>query len=86
MSVARDPNRPKVPDLIPVIEQLFASPGGGAGCCWHCVVEDGNTRASDIASAIAGVDPTHPACVAIASMATRMTPTQISKAARVARK
>lgn len=35
-----DPNRPKVPDLVPLIRLVYAD--HLAGCCLHVVTDDGN--------------------------------------------
>lgn len=40
--VRLNPGRPKVPDLVPLIVAVYDGPSGGAGCCLHVVIDDGN--------------------------------------------
>ncbi len=85
----KDPNRPKVPDLVPLIKAVYASPAGGAGCCLHIVTDDDNygCAADCLGWAIeaeAKEPGQHTNCVKAAEMMTKMTKTQIAKATAMA--
>lgn len=76
----RNPNRPKVPDLVPLIAAVYASPNGGAGCCLHVVTDDGNWDSAEFALGHARERNCKP-CIAAAEMMVQMTESQISRAA-----
>lgn len=77
--VRLNPNRPKVPDLVPLIAAVYAREGGGAGCCLHAVTDDGNWDGADFCLEYAH-DKGHPDCIAAAEMMVQMTESQISRA------
>lgn len=35
-------SKPTVPEVLLLVQALYARPGGGAGCCLHLVLDDGN--------------------------------------------
>ena len=76
---ARDPNRPKVPDLVPLISAVYARPDGGAGCCLHVLFDDGNYDCAEFCLEYAA-EHGHKECIACAEMAAKMTVTQLRKA------
>lgn len=83
MSAGRlDPERPKVPDLVPLIQAVYRR--HAAGCCLHVVTDDRNLERSNVEFVLdwarrAG----HPDCVAAAEMMQRMTRSQIGRAGRL---
>ncbi len=48
MSILRDPNRPKVPDVVPMAVAYHQKPGNGAGGNLHAVLDDSNIRDDDV--------------------------------------
>ena len=83
-----DPNRPKVPELVPLIRELYGTYNGGAGCCCHVMLDDGNYDCANFcleyAQEQAAQEKGHDLCVRIAVMCTKMSPTQIASAVRKA--
>ncbi len=77
--VRKNPARPKVPDLAPLIAAVYASENGGAGCCLHVVTDDGNWDSVDFVLGYAR-EQGHPACIKAAEMMSQMTESQISRA------
>lgn len=75
----RDPDRPKVPDLVPLIRAVYARENGGAGCCLHVVTDDGNYGSVEFAASYARENG-HPECIAAALMMSMMTYSQIKRA------
>jgi len=75
----RNPNRPKVPDLVPLIAAVYAS--HRAGCCLHVVTDDDNWGSAEFALGEARRNG-HPACIAAAEMMVQMTESQISRAVK----
>lgn len=85
----RDPNRPKVPELVALIEALYRV--SASGCCCHVMFDDDNydcaTFCLERAREREAEEPDrHRACVAAAELATRMTKTQIATATKRARR
>lgn len=31
-------------EAVALVREIYASPDGGAGCCLHCILDDGNTE------------------------------------------
>jgi hypothetical protein len=79
----RNPNRPKVPDLVPLIVAVYDSPNGGAGCCLHVVTDDANWDSVPFVLNWAR-EQGHPACIAAAEMMAQMTESQVARATRKA--
>lgn len=82
--VRRDPNRPKVPDLVPLIREMWAQHGGKEGCCLHVVICDENWDKVPFVLEYAR-NQGHPACIATAEMMAQMTESQVARATRRAR-
>lgn len=74
--VRRNPDRPKVPDLVPLIFAVYER--NGAGCCLHVVTDDANW--DSVAWVIENLKPGHADCRAAAEMMAQMTESQISRA------
>ncbi len=74
-----DPNRPKVPDLVPLIQAVYSRPHGGAGCCLHVVTDVGNYDSVDFVAGYAR-EHGHSECIAAAEMMSRMTYSQVKRA------
>ncbi len=77
--VRLNPNRPKVPDLVPLIRAVYDSPLGGAGCCLHVVTDDGNWDCAEYVLEYAR-ERKCPGCITAAEMMVQMTESQISRA------
>jgi hypothetical protein len=78
-----NPDRPKVPDLVPLIRAVYARENGGAGCCLHVVTDDGNYGSVDFVWQEA-VKARHSECIVAAAMMSLMTYSQIKRATRAA--
>jgi hypothetical protein len=77
--VAHDPNRPKVPDLVPLIKAVYED--HCAGCCLHIVTDDGNYGPSNIEYVLnRALRESHPICIEAAKMMSLMTVSQIKRA------
>lgn len=76
--VRRNPDRPKVPDLVPLIAAIYAR--NGAGCCLHVITDDGNYEC--VPWALENMDPTHADCREALEMMAQMTESQIARASR----
>ena len=78
MTVHRDPNRPTVPQVLPLVRAIYEK--HCAGCCLHIVTDDDNCEQS---SADCCVDTArergHADCLQAAEMLAQMTPTQRHK-------
>lgn len=79
-----NPARPKVPDLVPLLEAVYARPSGAAGCCLHVLTDDGNWGSAAFCLEWAR-KAGHPECIAAAEMAVHMSESQIARATRRAR-
>lgn len=75
MAVDKPADRPKVPDVLPIVKTIYAR--HGAGCCLHIVTDDDNTE-QDCADYCLERAKTlgHPDCIAAAELLVQMTPTQ----------
>lgn len=72
--------KPTLPEVDPIISQLYATPNGGAGCCLHIVVDDGNIDDDDVAFCVQEAERReHPWCEALARVMLRMSKTQRRK-------
>jgi hypothetical protein len=70
-------NKPTVPEALPLVRELYAQPGGGAGCCLHVVLDDGNVHDDNVRFCInEAVDLGHPRCEELARLLLRMSRTQ----------
>ena len=72
--------RPSVQEALSLLRELYASPGGGVGCCLHVVVQNGNVEDAFVeACAQQAAERNHPRCVELAAVLARMTKTQREK-------
>ncbi len=76
------PDRPKVTDVIPLVREIYASPGGGVGCCLHVLVDDANYDCARFCLEYAR-ERGHELCARAAEMMTRMSPSQIRRVCKV---
>jgi len=75
-----DPNRPKVPEMMPIVRRIYAR--HAAGCCWHVVLDDGNYASAKFCIEFARKEG-HPDCCALADLVERgVTQSQLAKLAR----
>lgn len=73
----RDPRKPTVPEVLPYVRALYAREGGGAGCCLHILLDDGNVRQGDADFCYGvAVGREHQDCAELAKLLQRMSPTQ----------
>lgn len=82
-----DPNRPKVPELVPLLWDIYRQQSGHHGCCLHCTIEDPNYNFQYLEDAMRAEEREpgkHTACIAAARVMDRMTPTQRRKAVKLA--
>lgn len=73
------PDRPKVPDVVPLIRAIYASPDGGVGCCLHILTDDDNYDCAASCLQYARKRG-HELCARAAEMLTRMSPSQVRRA------
>jgi hypothetical protein len=73
--------RPTSDVVRPKIRAIYATPGGGAGCCLHCQLDDGNleNRFFD-AETRADINPEHPLCLEVFDLLAAMRITARRKA------
>lgn len=72
-----DPNRPKVPDVLPLVRALYLRPGGSVGCCLHIVLDDRNLDNSSVDFCVQQArEHSHADCESLALMLRQMTITQ----------
>lgn len=67
----KPPNRPTVPDVLPLVQRFLAREWNGGGL--HCALVDGNLESAFFADA---VDDPDPECAEIARKMLAMTSTQ----------
>jgi len=73
-------DRPKVPDLVPLILAVRSRPGGAVGCCLHVITDDPNYDCARWV--LENLDPAHADCREAAEMMVQMTESQIARAVR----
>lgn len=73
----RDQRKPTVREVLPYVQALYAREGGGAGCCLHILLDDGNVDQSsaDFCYGVA-VGREHQDCEDLARLIRRMSATQ----------
>ena len=76
------PDRPKVPDVVALVRQIYAAPDGGVGCCLHVLVDDGNHDCAEFCLEYAR-ERGHELCARAAEMMTRMSPSQVRRVCAV---
>ena len=78
-----DPERPKVPDVVPLIEALYAREPGG--CCLHVMLGGGNYGSAEFCARLA-MAAKHDRCLELARVLGKMTLTQRRKANHLAKR
>lgn len=74
--------KPTVSDVLPLVLKLYQTYDGGAGCCLHIVLDDGNVNDSSVDFCIkCAQDEGHPECEALARLLRQMSRTQRKKLA-----
>lgn len=74
----RDPNRPKVPEVMPLVHALYER--HSAGCCLHIVLDDGNLEDSSVEFCEGFArEQGHAECQRLARLLGQMTWTQRNK-------
>lgn len=71
------PGRPKVPEVKSLVREIYNQPMGGAGCCMHIVLDDGNIEDDSIRYCLERAQ--HDLCRQVATMMLQMTKTQRRK-------
>ena len=72
--------KPTVPEVLPLVRELYASPEGAVGCCLHVVLDDGNVRDDDVQYCVdRATERAHPKCETLARLLLRMSKTQRQK-------
>ena len=67
--------RPTVPDVIPLVREIYRS--HAVGCCLHILTDDGNVSNSDAQFCLDwAIEQGHPLCQRAAEMLVQMTRTQ----------
>lgn len=78
--------KPTVPEVLPIVNAIYARHPGG--CCWHIVLDDGNTEAFSVQWVIREWLPLnwcgHEECKQLAELLPRMSVTQRDKLSRLA--
>lgn len=78
-------SKPTVPDVLPIVKALYKR--HSAGCCWHVVLDDGNTGKDSVAwcAEYARSHPCEgPECRQLAELLPLMSVTQVTKLSRLA--
>lgn len=72
--------KPTVPEVRPLVEALYNTPEGGAGCCLHTVLDDDNVADSHVQFCLDyAIERGHTKCIELARLLLRMSKTQRSK-------
>ena len=82
-----DPARPRSRDVAPLIAAVYAREGGGAGCCLHVIVDDGNLADGFVNEGFVCehvADRAHPECMAALAALQALSTTQRRKAIEIA--
>lgn len=74
-------DRPRVPDVVPLIRGIYERPGGAVGCCLHVLTDDANYDCARWCMGYAA-ERGHLDCFAAAEMLSRMTPSQVRRVCR----
>lgn len=75
-------DRPTVPEVLPMVREIYAMPGGGAGHCLHVVLDDNNVGDDSVRYALEeAVRAQCSRCVQVATLLLQMTKTQRLKLA-----
>lgn len=69
--------RPTVPEVVPLIRAVYKRPDGGAGCCLHVEIDDGNIGDVFMPGMLAAARAAgHPECIAAAEAFAQLTTSQ----------
>lgn len=75
MAVDKPRNRPTVPDVLPLVREIYER--HCAGCCLHIVTDDGNVEQHSAESCVEWArEQGHEDCLRAAEILAQMTPTQ----------
>jgi hypothetical protein len=78
-------DRPTVEQIVPLIEAIYRTRGGLAGCCLHLVFDDGNYGRDSVAYCLEiAREYKHERCIKLAELCLEMSRTQLAKASRKA--
>ncbi len=78
MAVNKPRDRPTVPDVLPLVRQIYER--HAAGCCLHIVTDDGNVEQDHVEFCVRQAQSEHHTdCLAAAEMLAAMTETQRRK-------
>jgi hypothetical protein len=72
------PDRPRVPEAIELVRQVYALPTGGVGCCLHVLVDDQNIGEAVWTMEYAK-EREHEVCYRAAEALSRMSPSQVRR-------
>lgn len=76
--------KPTIPEIAPLVQQLYATPGAGAGCCLHIVLDDQNVDNHFVQSCLENaINRKHVLCERIAGKMLLMSRTQRLKLSKV---
>lgn len=74
------PNKPTVPEVLPLVNALYSTYEGCVGCCLHNVLDDGNIEDSSVVFCLEWAkEQGHPKCIELAELLVRMSKTQRNK-------
>lgn len=77
----RAARKPTVPEVLPIVQALYQRHAGG--CCWHVVLDDGNTERCTVMWVVKDWLPKewcgNPECGQLAELLPRMSVTQVTK-------
>lgn len=59
--------------LSVLAKTIYDTPGGGAGCCLHIVLDDGNFEKDSVQFCLDHVNPKHGICKEVAEMMLQLT-------------
>lgn len=75
--------KPTIPEVRPLVQALYATDGGGAGCCLHIVLDDSNIEDGSVEFCIGWAQKhSHPDCEKLGRLLLQMSKTQRLKLAR----
>ena len=72
------PNRPTVPDVLPMVKALYATHDGACGCCLHIVLDDDDNPDRALVEYCLQIarERDHPACIVLAETLLQMSEAQ----------
>jgi hypothetical protein len=72
--------KPTVPEVLPIVKELYKK--HAVGCCWHIVLDDGNTGKDSViwcANYVKECSCTNDECSMLAELLPKMSRTQVTK-------